>query len=139
MASETAKRDDNYVTTLMGVDMTSGLLPTKVYVDETTHRLLVSAVITSDSSVLPTTSSVTLVGDETTSTELLAANSSRKEVIITNNSTAILFLKFGTGASASSWTARLFQYGTVETDYKGVIHGVWSSNPGGNAQVTELT
>lgn len=50
MATETAKRDPNYVTTLMGVDMTTGLEPTKVYVDETTHRLLVSAVITSDAS-----------------------------------------------------------------------------------------
>lgn len=49
MARETAKKDDNYVNTLMGVDMTTGLLPTKVYVDEVTHRLLVSAVITSAS------------------------------------------------------------------------------------------
>lgn len=44
---EDAKRDRNYITTLMGVDMTTGLLPTRVYVDETTHRLLVSAVVTS--------------------------------------------------------------------------------------------
>ena len=47
MALENAKRDQNYVTTLMGVDMSTGLVPTKVYVDETTHRLLVSAVVTS--------------------------------------------------------------------------------------------
>lgn len=45
MATETSKRDPNYVTTLMGVDMTTGLLPTKVYVDEATHRLMVNAVI----------------------------------------------------------------------------------------------
>lgn len=44
---ENAKRDQNFVTTLMGVDMTTGTLPTRVYVDETTHRLLVSAVVTS--------------------------------------------------------------------------------------------
>lgn len=47
MPREYAKRDDNYVTTLIGVDMTTGLLPTKVYVDETTHRLLVSSKVTS--------------------------------------------------------------------------------------------
>ena len=47
MPVENAKRDQNYVTTLQGVDMTTGLLPTAVYVDETTHRLLVSAVLTS--------------------------------------------------------------------------------------------
>ena len=47
MALENANRDDNRITTLMGVDMTTGKLPTKVYVDESTHRLLVSAAITS--------------------------------------------------------------------------------------------
>lgn len=47
MSTETAKKDPNYVSTLMGVDLTTGLLPTKVYVDETTHRLLVSAVVSS--------------------------------------------------------------------------------------------
>lgn len=46
---ENAKRDQNYVTTLMGVDMTTGILPTKVYVDESTHRLLVSAIVTGGS------------------------------------------------------------------------------------------
>lgn len=44
MAIETAKRDPNYVTTIMGVGM-SGQLPTDVFVDESTHRLLVNAVI----------------------------------------------------------------------------------------------
>jgi hypothetical protein len=51
---ENSKRDENYITTLLGVDMTTGLLPTKVYVDETTHRLLVSAVITSMPDVVVT-------------------------------------------------------------------------------------
>lgn len=46
MAIEDAQRDQNYVPTLLGVDMTTGEEPTKVYVDEDTHRLLVSAVIT---------------------------------------------------------------------------------------------
>lgn len=46
MAAESAKKDNNYVSTLIGVDMTTGLLPTRVFVDESTHRLLVSAVIT---------------------------------------------------------------------------------------------
>lgn len=44
---ENSKRDDNYVPTLAGVDMTTGKLPTLLFVDETTHRLLVNAVITS--------------------------------------------------------------------------------------------
>jgi hypothetical protein len=46
MSLENQKRDDNYIPTPF-VDMSTGLLPTKIYVDETTHRLLVNAVITS--------------------------------------------------------------------------------------------
>lgn len=46
MALENAKRDDNFVTTLQGVDMTTGKLPTRIYVDEATHRMLVSTVVT---------------------------------------------------------------------------------------------
>jgi hypothetical protein len=135
---ENAKRDDNYVTTLLGVDMTTGLVPTKVYVDETTHRLLVSAVITSDTSA-PSTSSVTSVGDTTSNVELLAANTSRKEAIITNDSTAVLYVAFGETATATNFTARLEQYGYVITQYKGQINGIWASDAGGEARITELT
>ena len=46
---ENAPRDQNYNAVIQGVDMTTGRLPTNVYVDETTHRLLVSAIITSGS------------------------------------------------------------------------------------------
>lgn len=44
MATENAGRDQNYVTTMIGLGL-SQQLPTVVYVDEATHRLLVNAVI----------------------------------------------------------------------------------------------
>ena len=44
MGIENHKRDDNYVPTPF-VDMSTGLYPTKIYVDETTHRLLTNTVI----------------------------------------------------------------------------------------------
>lgn len=42
-----AKRDKNYVTTFMGVDLSTLSIPTPIVVDETNNRLLVSAQITS--------------------------------------------------------------------------------------------
>lgn len=43
---ERSRKDPNYVNTIMALDLSTGQIPTGVYVDETTHRLLVSAVIT---------------------------------------------------------------------------------------------
>jgi len=39
-----AKRDNNYITTLIGVSSSDGVTPVNIYVDPDTHRLLVSAV-----------------------------------------------------------------------------------------------
>ncbi len=39
-----AKRDSNYVTTFIGVSSADGITPVTVYVDPTTHRMLVSSV-----------------------------------------------------------------------------------------------
>jgi len=39
-----AKRDDNQVTTLLGVSNADGITPVTLYVDPTTHRLLVSII-----------------------------------------------------------------------------------------------
>lgn len=37
-----AKRDSNYITTILGVSSADGLTPVTIYVDPTTHRVLVS-------------------------------------------------------------------------------------------------
>ena len=39
-----AKRDNNMVTTLIGVSSVDGITPITIYVDPVTHRLLVSAI-----------------------------------------------------------------------------------------------
>lgn len=51
--SETAQRDPNYVTTIMGVAMDLPHAATAVYVDEVTHRLLVNATLTGVSITTP--------------------------------------------------------------------------------------
>lgn len=87
----------------------------------------------------PSTSSVTSVADATSSTELLAANTSRLEAVIVNDSTAVLYVAFGETASSTNYTARLVQYGYLTTQYTGQINGIWASDAGGNARITELT
>lgn len=64
MSTETAGRDPNYVPSIMGLSLGAPHEPTAVYVDEVTHRLLVSAVISSDTtyeSYTDTTTDVNLV------------------------------------------------------------------------------
>lgn len=60
MATETAQRDPNYTTTIMGVSLGSPHVPTQIYVDETTHRLLTSTTFTGVA--LPIAGATTAIG-----------------------------------------------------------------------------
>ena len=83
------------------------------------------------------------VVDSASSVTVLAANSSRKGAIIHNDSSAVLYLKYGATASTSSFTYRLNPFQTLEIKsdalYLGIIDGIWASDAGGSARVTELT
>lgn len=91
----------------------------------------------------PTASSATLtnVSASASSTSIVAANSSRKGLIIFNDSSSALYIKFGTTASTSSFTYKIFGNGTWEMPetviYTGAIDGIWDSATGA-ARVTEL-
>ena len=87
------------------------------------------------------------VGD----TVLLAANKNRKIATVFNDSSAILYLKFGSGASTTSFTVRLAAYSYYEVPvgmsamingtarpYNGQINGYWAAATG-NARVTEVS
>ena len=86
-------------------------------------------------------SSVTAVADTASSTQLLASNADRLEATITNDSSADLYVKLGTTASATSYTVKLGQHETYIVDkYTGRIDGIWASNPDdGSARITEIT
>ncbi len=94
-----------------------------------------------------TTSTRTTVGDDTIDTALLGANAARKQVIIVNESDADLYVALGAAASLIDYTYFLpRQYGGQKSQmelplpvYTGTIRGIWSSNAGGNARITELT
>lgn len=88
------------------------------------------------------TSSVTSVASSATSVTLLASNAARKGATVFNDSTAILYLKFGATASATSYTVQIAAGGYYEfpgpTVYSGVVDGIWSA-ANGNARLTELS
>lgn len=93
-----------------------------------------------------TTPAQSTVGDSATNVTLLAANTARKGATIYNDSSALLYLKLGATASTTSFTAILLGNGgglggyfEVPYGYTGIIDGIWASDAGGNARITELT
>lgn len=104
--------------------------------DSTGHLFVVSSASTSS------TSTLTNVASSASSVSILASNANRKGMILFNDSTATLYLKFGTTASATSYTVQIASNGYFEmpnpTVYTGALDGIWSS-ANGNARVTELT
>lgn len=89
----------------------------------------------------PATSALSNVASSATSVTLLSANAARKQAIIVNDSTQVLYVKFGTTASATSYTYKLAAGDTLELPrpiYTGRIDGIWAS-ANGNARVTEIT
>lgn len=86
------------------------------------------------------TATLSNVSSSASNVTLLAANAARKGATIFNDSSAILYVKFGTTASTSSYTVQMAAGGYFEVPfgYTGRIDGIWAS-ANGNARVTELT
>lgn len=91
------------------------------------------------------TATLANVAGSATSVTLIAANSARIGATITNDSSALLYIKFGTTASTTSYTVVLagaasapFSYYEVPAGYTGRIDGIWASATG-NARTTEIT
>lgn len=87
-----------------------------------------------------TTAALTNVASSASSVSILASNANRIGAVVCNDSTAILYLKFGATASATSYTVQMQPNDYFETPfgYTGAIDGIWSA-ANGNARVTELT
>ena len=123
----------NGVTTLMGAGNTG-----------TGSQRVTIATDQADVSVKPNhaaTANLTNVAASAASVTVLAGNTARKGCIVVNDSTAGVYLKFGSAASATSYTYRLEAKQTFESPagvtYDGIITGIWDSATG-NARVTEL-
>lgn len=122
----------------------NGKIPSNLTVSST--RLLVDASGTTQpvSSTLDSSSISTLsnVSGSATSVSLLASTAGRKAAYFFNDSTAILYLKFGTTASTTSYTVQIQPGGFFEMPpkpvYTGAIDGIWSA-ANGAARITELS
>lgn len=81
------------------------------------------------------------VASSASNVTLLASNSGRKGAVFFNDSTQSCFVKFGTTASATSYTYQVFPSQTLELPvpiYQGQIDGIWAS-ANGAMRVTETT
>jgi hypothetical protein len=94
----------------------------------------------------PVTATLANVAGSATSVTLIAANAARRGWVITNDSTQLLYVKFGTTASTTSYTyvipaATASQIFSLEMpyglSYQGDITGIMPS-ANGNARTTEL-
>lgn len=83
---------------------------------------------------------VSQVASSASVVDLLLRNPSRTSFVVENDSTAVLYVKLGSDASATSYTARLTQNARYVHDspspYIGVVTGIWAS-ANGYAYVTE--
>lgn len=100
--------------------------------------------IASDQNTAANAATLANVAGSAASVTLLAANTARISATIFNDSTSILYVKFGTTASTSSFTVRLVPNAYYEVPvgrdgkiYNGRIDGIWASATG-NARVTEV-
>lgn len=84
-------------------------------------------------------STVARVASSTSPVTLLAANTARAGAIFYNDSTAVLYLKLGSGAGATSKTLPVAAGGYYEVPfgYTGIITGVWAA-ANGACDVTEV-
>lgn len=88
-----------------------------------------------------TTPSITRLTASATSQQALAANANRVGGTFVNDSTATAYVKFGTTASATSYTYRMRPGSTMELPlpcYPGRIDIIWTA-ANGAMQITEMT
>lgn len=86
------------------------------------------------------TSTTTSVAASVVSVQLLAANTARKGFSVVNTSTTdTLYLKIGSAASTTDYTAPLLPLGYFEVPfgYVGSVFGVWGPAASGQANITE--
>ena len=95
------------------------------------------------------TATLANVSGSASSVTLQAANTARRGLAIHNDSTAVLYVKCGSTAAATSFTVRLAAQDHYElplvigrsgtqTVYAGIVTGIWDSATG-SARVTEYT
>lgn len=84
---------------------------------------------------------ISAVASGVVSATLLAANASRRGATITNTDANALYVKYGSTASATSFTVTIPANGYWEMPYPtytGIITGIWAADGTGSAIITEM-
>lgn len=115
---------------------------TMVTADSNGLEVQISTGTVTISGVTSSSASTTSTADTGSSTQLIASNASRVGFSITNTSSGILYVKFGSGATTTSFVKRLSQNEQVGSQqlglYTGAIYGIWATDPNdGSAICTE--
>jgi hypothetical protein len=87
------------------------------------------------------TAALTNVSSSATSATALASNANRIGMAFINDADKPCYLKYGTTASATSFTRKLFPGEQWEpaTNYTGKVDAIWDTGPTGSLRVTEMT
>lgn len=152
-ATELTLANNGVTLSAIGVTMTaiSGQLPASLGQKDSNNSLAV--VIANDQSSLPitgtvtavvtpittTASTITRVANSASSQSLLSANGSRRAVFFYNDSTTNCYIKFGTTASLTSFTLKMFSTDTYIMDppiYTGAIDYICDA-ASGSMEATE--
>jgi hypothetical protein len=87
-----------------------------------------------------TTATLANVSDSASSVTLQASNSARLALIVVNDSTEILYVKYGSSATTTSYTHKLHPNEAIREElYTGIVTGIWAADASGAARMTELT
>lgn len=86
------------------------------------------------------TAAVTSVASSAASQTMLAAAATRTKAILYNDTDKTCWVKYGTTASAASFTKKLLPQQDMEVlGYSGRIDAIWGAAPTGNMLITEIT
>lgn len=119
--------------TLIGQKAMSASLPVVLASDQ-------ASVPVANTEVRPATATLANVSGSASSVTLQTSNAARRWWACHNDSTAILYVKFGSTASATSYTVKLqpdAYYEMIAPAYTGIITGIWASATG-SARMTEM-
>lgn len=87
------------------------------------------------------TASLSALASSASSAQLLASTSTRKGLILHNTDSFDVYVKYGTTASATSYTVMIAPNGYWEMPepiYTGRIDAIWAGNGSGSLYATEL-